>query len=582
MMDTDQPSWWRGFCAGELDGFTRLIEAFEGEVFAVAYATVLDRSLAEDVAQETFIAAYTHRERLRSPDAVGSWLAAIARNRGRDLLRARKRERLVEMPAHEIASEAECLDRQLDRALLCRQVQRALDRVPARYREVLIMYYAHGRSVEAVAHSLGLTEAATLQRLSRGRRMVRAHGLDLHDFIAPPRRKRELVVAVLALLALRRRADAAPARPPRVHAAGVAGLVLVLGLGGAERASGHDPVAPARSRSSTASATPASDADLADRAQLAAAVSASPSASGSPHGPTPRPPATSPVAKPTSRRTRALRSAPPTPVAPPTPARAPVVAGADSIAVEAPTELVARPARPPTEPRPPSVLPPVDHPEAWAQINGLLETAALPGSGDVSFDTVGTVMMVRAGLTDHLAAHVGMTAMDTDQGTGRANANPALGAGLKLGTRLSPRASIAVLAEGAREVSLKNVRTEDGALGRVYAAVTLGTPRRHTTFVAGAASSFDGNLRWRSPIVGVTSLLGWDDHLAFILEAQRFTTPKGTLEGTTVLAVRFHDQAMADNALGVDRVRIDAGALMLDRTGGDYDGLPWLQVGLGW
>ena len=62
MMDTDQPSWWRGFCAGELDGFTRLIEAFEGEVFAVAYATVLDRSLAEDAVSYTHLTLPTNRE----------------------------------------------------------------------------------------------------------------------------------------------------------------------------------------------------------------------------------------------------------------------------------------------------------------------------------------------------------------------------------------------------------------------------------------------------------------------------------------------------------------------------------------
>ncbi|HVK88951.1 MAG TPA: sigma factor [Kofleriaceae bacterium] len=93
-MDTN-PTWWQAFQEGDLDAFAALIEEHQRGVFAVAYAVVLDRGLAEDVAQEAFIAAFQRRAQLREPTAARSWLAAIARNLGRDLLRARKREHLV-------------------------------------------------------------------------------------------------------------------------------------------------------------------------------------------------------------------------------------------------------------------------------------------------------------------------------------------------------------------------------------------------------------------------------------------------------------------------------------------------------
>lgn len=67
-----------------------------------------------------------------------------------------------------------------------------------------------------------------------------------------------------------------------------------------------------------------------------------------------------------------------------------------------------------------------------------------------------------------------------------------------------------------------------------------------------------------------------------MIESQRFTTPRGSLDGTTLFAVRFRDHAARANFLGVERLRIDVGAMLLERTDGDEDGLPWLQAGLAW
>ena len=49
-------------------------------VCAVAYAATHDRALAEDVAQETFLAAWRDVASLRDPAAVRPWLCRIARN----------------------------------------------------------------------------------------------------------------------------------------------------------------------------------------------------------------------------------------------------------------------------------------------------------------------------------------------------------------------------------------------------------------------------------------------------------------------------------------------------------------------
>jgi hypothetical protein len=78
----------------------------------------------------------------------------------------------------------------------------------------------------------------------------------------------------------------------------------------------------------------------------------------------------------------------------------------------------------------------------------------------------------------------------------------------------------------------------------------------------------------------LSTYLGWDDRLGFILENQWFTTPDDTLNQMSVLAVWFRNDDIPD-ILGIDRVRIDVGAVLLGRTNDEIVGLPWLQVGFG-
>src|SRR5947207_3556506 len=158
------PTWWDRFVAGEPEAFACLIEAHQAHVYAVAFATVCDRELAEDVAQDVFLAAYTQRAQVRDPAALARWLATIARNRGRDVLRRRRRELLADDVEATADLADETADREREAATVRAEVHRALAAIPARYREVLVLHYAEGQSAKAIADALGLSEAATLQR----------------------------------------------------------------------------------------------------------------------------------------------------------------------------------------------------------------------------------------------------------------------------------------------------------------------------------------------------------------------------------------------------------------------------------
>ena len=69
---------------GSEDAFETLIRRHRGAVAAVVYAACGDLATSEDVAQETFWAAWRQRESPTPPAHLRAWLCGVARNIGRN------------------------------------------------------------------------------------------------------------------------------------------------------------------------------------------------------------------------------------------------------------------------------------------------------------------------------------------------------------------------------------------------------------------------------------------------------------------------------------------------------------------
>jgi RNA polymerase sigma factor (sigma-70 family) len=183
---------------GERDAFAALIERYQGVVSAVSYSRTGDRALSEDVAQDTFIAAWRQLGQLREPSRLRAWLCGIARNLARKARRRSAREAPLDHPL--VFEGANPFDATAE-AESERVVRDALMRVPDTYRDVLVLYYRDQRSVRDVAVALGITEAAALQRLARGRQYLADGVTDLVErSLRGARAPRNLAAVVLAAL----------------------------------------------------------------------------------------------------------------------------------------------------------------------------------------------------------------------------------------------------------------------------------------------------------------------------------------------------------------------------------------------
>ncbi len=161
---------------GDTDAFGRIVERYQTLVCSLAYSACGNVHLSEDIAQETFIAAWRQLRTLREPVKLKGWLCGIARNVVNNSLRRLQRTPTARAEAWDdslavstaAGSPCDHVISQQEEAI----VWRALRELPENYREPLVLYYRHGESAAAVANALDLSQDAVMQRLSRGRAML--------------------------------------------------------------------------------------------------------------------------------------------------------------------------------------------------------------------------------------------------------------------------------------------------------------------------------------------------------------------------------------------------------------------------
>ena len=157
-----------------------------------ASAMLGNRDLAGDVAQETAIDVLRGAERLRSPEALETWIHRIAvRKTMREVRRTRaqllREVSLGQLPeVYEPVAEGELPHDTAEREALRRAVRSAIQLVPERQRMALVLRYVHDLSQEQIAAALGVRLGTAGALLSRGRELLRT-SRTLDEYSSAPR-----------------------------------------------------------------------------------------------------------------------------------------------------------------------------------------------------------------------------------------------------------------------------------------------------------------------------------------------------------------------------------------------------------
>lgn len=158
--------------AGNSAALAEVIELYQKKVYNSAYAIVGNPQDAMDIAQDTFIRAWSRIGTWRGETGLAPWLCRIAANLAIDFLR--KHKRLI--PVADIKSHQEVqpsVEADLLREETKFQLEQAVAALPLEYRQLVILRHSGEMSYQEMADLLGLSLSQVKNRLLRARQMLR-------------------------------------------------------------------------------------------------------------------------------------------------------------------------------------------------------------------------------------------------------------------------------------------------------------------------------------------------------------------------------------------------------------------------
>ena len=133
-----------------------------------ARALVGDRATADDLVQDTLERAWAKLHLYRRGTDLRAWLFTVMHNVHVNRVRGTRPTDMLEEEMPELAQRASQGD-----ALLVRDLDRAIARLPAEQRSVLLLVTLEEMSYEEVARVLGMPIGTVMSRLSRAREKLR-------------------------------------------------------------------------------------------------------------------------------------------------------------------------------------------------------------------------------------------------------------------------------------------------------------------------------------------------------------------------------------------------------------------------
>jgi RNA polymerase sigma-70 factor (ECF subfamily) len=162
--------------AGGEHGFVSLVERYGAKALNYAWRLMGDFALAQDVAQEAFLAVYTRSQTFDPARSFSAWLYRIVGNLCRMEWRRRRRAHVpldgarvaagnpVDLAAETVADPAPSPAEVAGRRELERRVRRAVLELPEKLRTVFVLSFDEGLAYKAIAEVLGCSLGTVASR----------------------------------------------------------------------------------------------------------------------------------------------------------------------------------------------------------------------------------------------------------------------------------------------------------------------------------------------------------------------------------------------------------------------------------
>lgn len=167
---------------GEQTAYGQLLKKYQGAIFSFIYKIIQEKNDAEDLAQETFIKAFSSLPLFNNEFAFSTWLFKIASNNCIDYLRKKRLKTYSidkpieskdgtvphDLPDPFINPETEYIESERRS-----QIDRAIARLPKKYQVIIVMRHKEEKSYEEISEALHIPIGTVKARIFRAREKLK-------------------------------------------------------------------------------------------------------------------------------------------------------------------------------------------------------------------------------------------------------------------------------------------------------------------------------------------------------------------------------------------------------------------------
>jgi RNA polymerase sigma-70 factor (ECF subfamily) len=167
--------------------FNLLVGRYKDPLMNFVFRFVGDLDDCEDIVQETFIRVYRSRKSYRPVAKFSTWAYTIATNLAKSHLRRKKLRKIITFsrsrdepePMYDLPDENARTDAMVESSFREERIQRALDTLPVKYREIVVMRDVQELTYEEIVAITRMPMGTVKSRINRARALLQEMLKDL-------------------------------------------------------------------------------------------------------------------------------------------------------------------------------------------------------------------------------------------------------------------------------------------------------------------------------------------------------------------------------------------------------------------
>ncbi len=173
--------WAQKAKEGDEAAYQKIVDRYRNSLHYYIGKMVKNRSVVEDLVQETFMKAFDSIESYNTDYAFSTWLYRIAKNHTIDYMRKKKLQTLsIDEPVQtkegemqmELPDEQEQTDRSVIRKQRKKIIQQAIDNLPDKYRKVIQLRHMQEKTYDEISEKLDLPLGTVKAHIFRARELL--------------------------------------------------------------------------------------------------------------------------------------------------------------------------------------------------------------------------------------------------------------------------------------------------------------------------------------------------------------------------------------------------------------------------